>query len=290
MELVTLDEFISEIETTFKNYSDTNDIDRISIKTWVINELRMFGKNICTKRETIADVKNARALLPETFRSLVLALKLSESDDVTGEPDVEKRLVLERQRIENPAEWSSVTRDYFVNNCETKIVTEKVYSHKEVQEKYYNTHFLSLMEGMQKDTLDVNCLNLHPSIRNNYPDKISITNRTLNTNFKEGKVYMQYNSLPCDENGEIAIPIISTGHIREYIENQVKIKIAEDLILGQKNPQGLISLLPLWNQSKRLFLIQAKSEANWNGFNQKEWAIKTQIENRARQNQYNLPR
>lgn len=290
MELVTLDEFISEIETTFKNYSDTNDIDRISIKTWVINELRMFGKNICTKRETIADVKNARALLPETFRSLVLALKLSESDDVTGEPDVEKRLVLERQRIENPAEWSSVTRDYFVNNCETKIVTEKVYSHKEVQEKYYNTHFLSLMEGMQKDTLDVNCLNLHPSIRNNYPDKISITNRTLNTNFKEGKVYMQYNSLPCDENGEIAIPIISTGHIREYIENQVKIKIAEDLILGQKNPQGLISLLPLWNQSKRLLFIQAKSEANWNGFNQKEWAIKTQIENRARQNQYNLPR
>ena len=290
MELVTLDEFISEIETTFKNYSDTNDIDRISIKTWVINELRMFGKNICTKRETIADVKNARALLPETFRSLVLALKLSESDDVTGEPDVEKRLVLERQRIENPAEWSSVTRDYFVNNCETKIVTEKVYSHKEVQEKYYNTHFLSLMEGMQKDTLDVNCLNLHPSIRNNYPDKISITNRTLNTNFKEGKVYMQYNSLPCDENGEIAIPIISTGHIREYIENQVKIKIAEDLILGQKNPQGLISLLPLWNQNKRLLFIQAKSEANWNGFNQKEWAIKTQIENRARQNQYNLPR
>lgn len=290
MELVTLDEFTAEIESTFKNYTDTNDIDRILIKTCVINELRTFGKNICTKRETIVDVKNARVLLPETFRSLVLALKLSESDVTTGEPDIEKRLVLERQRIENPAEWSSATRDYFVNNCETKIVTEKVYSYNEVQQKYYNTHFLSLVEGMQKDTLDVNCLNLHPSIRNTYPDKISITNRTLNANFKEGKVYMQYNSLPCDEDGEIAIPIISTGDIREHIENQVKLKIAEDLILGQKNPTGLVSLIPMWNQNKRLLFIQAHSEANWNGFNQKEWAMKTQLQNRARQDQYKLPR
>lgn len=290
MELVTLDEFTAEIESTFKNYSDTNDIDRVLIKTCVINELRQFGKNICIKKETIVDIKNSRALLPETFKSLVMALKLQETDELTGLPKTEKKLILERQRIENPAEWSSITRDYFVNYCESKIVTEKVYSYSEPNQKYYRTHNLSLVQGMQKDTLDINCLNLHPSIRNSYPNKISITNRTLNTNFKEGKVYMQYNSLPCDEQGEIAIPIISTGHIREYIENQVKIKIAEDLIIGQKNPQGLISIMPMWNQNKRLFFIQARSEANWNNFDQKEWSKRKQAENAARMNAYNLPR
>lgn len=290
MELVTLDEFTAEIESTFRNYADTNDIDRILIKTCVINELRQFGKNICVKRETIADVKNSRALLPETFKSLIMALKLQETDELTGLPKTEKKLILERQRIENPAEWSSLTRDYFVNYCESKIVTEKVYAYNEPNQKYYRTHNLSLVQGMQKDTLDVNCLNLHPSIRNTYPDKISITNRTLNTNFKEGKVYMQYNALPCDEDGEIAIPIISTGQIREHIENQVSIKICKDLILSQKNTGGLKELLPALMQDKRLFLIQAKSEANWNNFNQKEWAIKTQRENRARQDQYKLLR
>ena len=290
MELVTLDEFTAEIESIFKNYSDTNDIDRVLIKTCVINELRQFGKNICIKKETIVDIKNSRVLLPETFKSLVMALKLQETDELTGLPKTEKKLILERQRIENPAEWSSITRDYFVNYCESKIVTEKVYSYSEPNQKYYRTYNLSLVQGMQKDTLDINCLNLHPSIRNSYPDKISITNRTLNTNFKEGKVYMQYNSLPCDEQGEIAIPIISTGHIREYIENQVKIKIAEDLIIGQKNPQGLISIMPMWNQNKRLFFIQARSEANWNNFDQKEWSKRKQAENAARMNAYNLPR
>lgn len=290
MELVTLEEFTAELESTFKNYSDTNDIDKILIKTCVINELRQFGKNICVKRETIADIKNSRVLLPETFKSLIMALKLQETDELTGLSKTEKKLVLERQRIENPAEWSNITRDYFVNYCESKIVTEKVYAYNEPNQRYYRTHNLSLVQGMEKDTLDVNCLNLHPSIRNNYPDKISIMNRTLNTNFKDGKVYLQYNALPCDENGEIAIPIISTGSIREHIENQVKIKIAEDLIIGQKNPTGLVSLLPLWNQNKRLFFIQARSEASWNGMNQKEWSKKKQMENSTRIDRYKLTR
>lgn len=290
MELVTLEEFTAELESTFKNYSDTNDIDKILIKTCVINELRQFGKNICVKRETIVDIKNSRALLPETFKSLIMALKLQETDELTGLSKTEKKLVLERQRIENPAEWSNITRDYFVNYCESKIVTEKVYAYNEPNQRYYRTHNLSLVQGMEKDTLDVNCLNLHPSIRNNYPDKISIMNRTLNTNFKDGKVYLQYNALPCDENGEIAIPIISTGSIREHIENQVKIKIAEDLIIGQKNPTGLVSLLPLWNQNKRLFFIQSRSEASWNGMNQKEWSKKKQMENNTRIDRYKLTR
>ena len=39
MEKITLDEFIAEIESTFKIYADTNDIDRVLIKTIVINKV-----------------------------------------------------------------------------------------------------------------------------------------------------------------------------------------------------------------------------------------------------------
>ena len=289
MEKITLDEFIAEIESTFKIYADTNDIDRVLIKTIVINELRKFGKNICDKREAIVDIKNSQVLLPENFKSLILALKLTPNEELDCKDNTEKRLIIERQHIENPAEWTTTTRDYFVNYCESKIVTEKVYAYNERVDKFYTPHFLSLYKGFSNSSLDTNCLNLHPSIRDSYSDKISITNRTLRTNFREGKIYIQYNSLPEDEDGEIVIPIISTGSILNHIKNKVRIELGQHLILSQLNTSGLKELLPIWLQNERLYFIEAKSEANWAGMNQKEWAKQRQQRNRVEQNRFNLP-
>lgn len=289
MEKITLDEFIAEIESTFKIYADTNDIDRVLIKTIVINELRKFGKNICDKREAIVDIKNSQALLPENFKSLILALKLTPNEELDCKDNTEKRLIIERQHIENPAEWTTTTRDYFVNYCESKIVTEKVYAYNERVDKFYTPHFLSLYKGFSNSSLDTNCLNLHPSIRDSYSDKISITNRTLRANFREGKIYIQYNSLPEDEEGEIVVPIISTGSILNHIKNKVRIELGQHLILSQLNTSGLKELLPIWLQNERLYFIEAKSEANWAGMNQKEWTKQRQQRNRVEQNRFNLP-
>ena len=289
MEKITLDEFIAEIESTFKIYADTNDIDRVLIKTIVINELRKFGKNICDKREAIVDIKNSQVLLPENFKSLILALKLTPNEELDCKDNTEKRLIIERQHIENPAEWTTTTRDYFVNYCESKIVTEKVYAYNERVDKFYTPHFLSLYKGFSNSSLDTNCLNLHPSIRDSYSDKISITNRTLRANFREGKIYIQYNSLPEDEEGEIVIPIISTGSILNHIKNKVRIELGQHLILSQLNTSGLKELLPIWLQNERLYFIEAKSEANWAGMNQKEWTKQRQKRNRVEQNRFNLP-
>ena len=289
MEKITLDEFIAEIESTFKIYSDTNDIDRVLIKTIVINELRKFGKNICDKREAIVDIKNSQALLPENFKSLILALKLTPNEELDCKDNTEKRLIIERQHIENPAEWTTTTRDYFVNYCESKIVTEKVYAYNERVDKFYTPHFLSLYKGFSNSSLDTNCLNLHPSIRDSYSDKISITNRTLRTNFREGKIYIQYNSLPEDEDGEIVVPVLSTGDIRNYLVNKVKVELGQHLILSQLNTSGLKELMPLWIQSDRQLFILAKSEASWAGMNQKEWTKQRQQRNRVEQNRFNLP-
>ena len=288
MEKITLDEFIAEIESAFKIYADTNDIDRVFIKTIVINELRKFGKNICDKREDIINIKNSQALLPENFKSLILALKLTPNEELDCKDNTEKRLIIERQHIENPAEWTTTTRDYFVNYCESKIVTEKVYTYNERVDKFYNPHFLSLYKGFSNSSLDTNCLNLHPSVRDSYSDKISITNRTLRANFREGKVYIQYNSLPEDDEGEIVIPIFSTGGIRDYLTNKVKIELGQYLILSQLNTSGLKELMPLWIQSDRQLFILAKSEASWNGMNQKEWTKERQQRSRTEQNRFNL--
>ena len=262
---LSLENLISEIETTFEVYASTGDIDRLTIKTVTINVLRRFGKNICDLREAIVEVDNSKALLPETFKSLRLALKLApEGFDTDGDPEEVKKY-LSKQYVENPVVWDVINQEYIVNNCESKLVTESIFVHTNNVNLYYTPTWLSLSKAIQKDTLDVDCLNLHPKIRNTYADQISITNRTLNTNFETGKIYLQYNSLPADEDGEIMIPVFTTGDIEKFVINQVKIALAEPLILNSKNPQGVMTMLNMWKQEERLLGIRAKSEANWSG-------------------------
>lgn len=283
--MVTLDQFIAEIETIFSNYAETGDIDRISIKTWVIERLRKFGKNICDFREEVVEVKNSRALLPENFKSLHLAIKISQY----GQPTVEDTSILYKQYIENPAIYDAITDEYIVNYCESKVITERLFTNKKIDSLYYRPELLSLTGSLKSDSIDAKCVNLRPNIRNNYPNKISITSRTLLTNFKEGKVYIQYNSLPVDEEGEIVIPILTTGDILKYIQNYVKIQIAENLILNNKNPQGVSQLLSYWLQQDRVLELNARSEANWSGLSE-NWDRKYYKKSLENRNLYNLPR
>lgn len=267
MEKIPFEQFVAEIETSLSNYAESNDIDRQSIKTWLILALRKFGKNICERNETIVEVKNGRALLPETFKSLTIALKV---ETAPFEEKKDKQLILERQYIENGAIWDTLTLSYIVDYCETKIVTEKVFANKE-NHIIYDIVPLSLEDHVNKGSVDVDCFNMHPSIRNNYPNRISINNRSLSTNFSTGFVYLKFNSLPQDEEGEPAIPVITTGDIYNFLENEMKWRIAESLIANNKASQGLTQLYSTWkNESIRLFTF-AQAEAKMGRGFSKDW-------------------
>ena len=274
MEKVSLEQFTAEIETSLSNYAESNDIDRQSIKTWVIQALRKFGKDICEKNETIVEVKNSRALLPETFKSLTFAVKVKTKPFTEEES---KQLILERKYINNPAIFDPLTQDYVVNFCETFITTEKVYSNTEPH-KFYGYELLALSPHISKDTLDTNCFNLHPYISSNKPNEISISARTLSANFKEGYIFLRYNSLPSDKDGEIMLPILSTGEILEYCELTVKRRLAENLIANNKNPAGLVQLYQMWAQQERSALHAAKTESKMSGLS-KEFARKVYKQN-----------
>src|SRR6187402_183469 len=113
----SLSEFTAEIETTFSNFAETGDIDRVAIKTWVIACLRKFGKNICDQREAIVEVKNSQATLPETFKSLILALDLTPAGyKINGDVEKAKDSFIYRERIEQSGyyDFSSKT---FIDDC-----------------------------------------------------------------------------------------------------------------------------------------------------------------------------
>src|SRR5690349_2469234 len=132
-----LREFIAELENTFNIYSETGDVDRVSIKMWVISCLNEFGKNICEKREAIIKVENSQAKLPETFKSLILALDLTEQGHkVNGDLGKVKDSFIYRQRIEQPGYYDWVTNE-FVENCNGKEITESIIVNNQPVEIYY---------------------------------------------------------------------------------------------------------------------------------------------------------
>lgn len=272
---MTLKEFIAEIEELFSNYVETGDINRVSIKTHVIRCLNEMGKNICEKREGFVEIKNSQGNLPETFKSLILALNLEpKAYTVFGDRGKAQDSFIYKQTIEQPAYFDWVTNEY-KTNCNTKIITERIVMNEQPTELYYSPQYLSVVKGFKKDSFDVDCVNLHPSIREAYPHQISINRQTVQTNFKDGKIYIQYNSLPVDEDSEVIIPEYTTGDLVKYVENYCKIKIAEDLILKNKNPTGISQLLPMWMQQNIPFRNAAKSECSWNNL-PKNWSKKYQ--------------
>ena len=265
MEKVSLEQFTAEIETSLSNYAESNDIDRQSIKTWVIQALRKFGKNICEKNETVVEVKNSRALLPETFKSLTFAVKVKTKPFTEEES---KQLVLERKYIENEAQFDPLTQEYVVNYCSTKIITEKVYSNVEPT-KFYGYELLALSPNINRDTIDVSCFNLHPQLAQK-PNEINIVNRTLSANFKESYIFLRFNSLPMGADGEVAIPILSTGDIYNYIFNLVRVNIIENLILNNKNATTAGQLYQTLKAELRDLEHKAQTESKMSGLS-KDW-------------------
>ena len=284
---MTLEQFIAEIESSFSTFVDSNSINRNTIKLIVVNELKRFGLDVCELQEKILHVENSTVRLPETFKSLRLALKLDGvGADYQGEINQTDEYIF-REYIKNPAYFDRVTQEY-VRTCNPEIITEKITVNNQPATRFYKYQFLSLVKGIKKEGLATDCLNLHPSIRNSYPHEISITNQMLQANFSEGDIYIQFYSLPTDEDGEIIIPETTVGDLFRYIENQVKVKIAEDLIANNQNAQGLAQLYPTWKQQEMPYRRAALVETKFMGLG-KNWAKKFKAKNRQQISVFNLP-
>lgn len=281
---MTLSELILEIESDLNSF--VKDINKTSVKTNVINQLRIFGTNIAEVKEKVELVKNSRITLPDDFKSLRLALKLQGTGyNVQGEAKATEQII--RQRIEDGAWFDELNQEY-VTTCNPKIITEKIIVGGSTVNFFYEPTWLSLVKGIKKDGIDSKCLNIHPSIRNNYPDEINITNGILNTNFSTGQIYLQYNALPTDEFGELLIPEYTTGDILEYIKTYCKVQIAEDLIINNKNPQGLGQIYQVWYQRLPLLKKAAMTEARFAGL-PKNWQRRFKEKNNEEISFFNLP-
>jgi len=269
MDTISINEFIAEIEAKYPILAESGDIDKSSIVFTVINALRKFGVNVQNLKSEFLDIDNSRAMLPQDFKSLRLAYILEPLGfTIYGDRQNLTDNYVYRERIENPARWNELTNEY-MKSCDTKIVTEKITIKSSQIHTHYKHRFLEIEGTVEANSLAADCLN--KKLRVDSPYKASISNSILNTNFDKGKVYIQYYSLQTDENGDMVIPIFSTGAIYDYIENLVKIDITEYLINNNLNPQGISQLYQKLVQETVGLKSLAMKESKFKGLG-KNWS------------------
>lgn len=288
MQGITLTEFISEIENSFRNVSDSGNLDKSSILFTVLEELRFLGADALEVREAFIDIENNIGRLPDNFRSLKKAYELNPEGYrvVSGNRENITDNYVFYQRIENPAYFNELTGEY-ITSCKSKLVTEKITIGNSKVNFCYRHRPLRIAQGVKTDFIDTNCSNR--AIKDKSYHEIHINNSTVRVGFERGKVYVQYNAIPTDESGEILIPIYSTGAIREYITNKVKINIVEDLILNGLVSEGITSLYNNWQQKELLLKGKAMTEAKMKGLG-KDWGKTFSKQQTKQVRKFNLPR
>lgn len=268
---MTIKQLIAEIVSGgFAQYEQAGLVDHISLRTWIKNELKRFGSNIMHKQEAFLHVKNEKAILPENFWQLYLAVNCTPCGYTADETDpVVQNSLFFRERVEGTMEWDNESESYAGKDF--KFIKEDYYfDNSTVASVYYNNFsFLKLVKGFNKTVCTKDCLNIKQVLGDENVNEINIIGNYVNANFKEGTIYMQYNGLEVDKEGQLIIPTTQHNRLQEYLIYYCRARILEEVVIGDDDPNK-INMLSYFNQKQRdafsLAMTETKMEAlgkNW---------------------------
>jgi hypothetical protein len=264
---MTRKQLIAEILTDLRQYDESGLIDYRSLNMWIKNELKRFGANITILTEKVIDVDNGQAELPEDFWTFHLAAKCkAESHEFEeGTRDLVQDSQYWTQRIENTYVWDNQSNSH--KQSDYKEISEKIfYKDAVVNFRYSEPTMLKLTKGFKKEFCAPGCKNLQKQLTNSAQNEINILGSKIQTNFKEGFIYLQYNALPTDETGDIYIPDVRS--LQEYLIYYAKRRILEALWINDDDVNLINKLQYIKGQEKEylgLAMTQVKMEGlgNW---------------------------
>lgn len=227
--MITVDSFIAELKSQYSSYADAGLIDEISIYGWVNEAVKKFGENVMTLQDTVVEVKNSQATLPDNYFSLYVAYKCDKKgyyiEDSKDIPQLQQSYMWV-ERVEKGNKWN-LCEPCCTEDVEKTIVERVYYNGIETQYHYHNPVLLKLGKSMQRSRCHAKCRNL---IVKDSPHEIIINSRTLTANFHEGDIYLQFYGLPQDEEGRPMIPDTPKGEVMKYVEYYVKRNFFEGLL------------------------------------------------------------
>lgn len=248
---------IEEIKNDFRKYADAGLIDENSLYRDIVLGLKRFGNDLMVLQEKVLEVKGGTAKLPDNFFSLYIAalceplgykVNNAQADNLQASYYYVEKVVKSNR-------WSEC--DPCCDTTDENVIRENLYFKDNSVEFYYkNPTLLRLGKSFIKDGIHNSCRN--KLVRESL-NEITINNFTLNANFSEGDIYIQYYGIPYDEDGFMEIPDTPNGHLESYLEYYLKRRLAERL-MANNDAQGLSNLYSVFKQEEQIALRNASNE------------------------------
>jgi len=220
-------EFVADIKSSMEQYSSAGLINDSLIYDYLIQGMNEISILPTIRIEYIVNIKNNKGKLPDGFKSLYSALKCEPFVyTVDNEEEKDKLIDIYHYKVREikNQDWN------FCDPCEItetdSCVVEKIYLHNGTRANFYYRNLepvrLKLTQYVKRTQCDRDCINFSVT---QSPYEISINQKTLYTNFKEGNVFIVYNGYEEDEEGFIIIPETEENNLEKYLRAYVKKEI-----------------------------------------------------------------
>ena len=282
-----IDQLIAEITSGgFQQYEEAGLIDHISLRTWIKNELKRFGGNLTQRSEALLHVKNSRVKLPENFWQLYLAIECHIETYEKNDPEkILQNSFFFRERVEGIQEWDNGNESY--DNTTYKYLREDFYFNKAHATFYYsNPTLLRLVKGFNKSLCNSECANIRAMVVNSNSNEINIKGDYLYANFVEGTIYLQFDGLGVDEDGQLLIPTTQHNRLQEYLIYYCRKRILEDLIMGDDDTSK-VNMLSYYARESQMAFGLAMTEIKFEALG-KDWKTRVRNKQRAQTLKYDL--
>lgn len=223
----SFDQLMVTVESDLSKFADEGYIDRALYLKVIRTVNAELGLKINMERETMLDVRNHTALLPEDFQFLQLALATHTEFIRVPRP---MGAQTEAHTIEVPVENKGCSLNSCqtgdcqgpCNNCIwiTQKIGVKTYTHTDIKT-------LELTNSSSSRCTDT-CLNFHFKS----PHQIRIQDDHATFSFREGQVYINYIADMLDEDNNILI--LDHPLVNEYYEYAVKKRFFENMKINKE--------------------------------------------------------
>jgi len=266
-------QFIAELTSDLQKYDEAGLINYRSLNLWLQTSIKRFGNNVMVPTDKVLKVENGRVELPENFWKLDLAIKCDPEGVKVVSGDVKSVITNDtyKTRLQENYVWDNQSNTHIKKDY-TQI-TEVVYMDNNIVNYTYNNPvILKLTKGMKKESCSKTCRNLQSKFTHSSPWEINILNNFMQTNFTKGFVYIQYEGLPTDENGDLLIPESPNGHLQEYLMYHCKAKLIENL-MGNGDDTNLINMYKIYTSKEERYFSLAMTEVKFMGLSH-DWDVK----------------
>lgn len=207
------------IEEQLKSYFDTGAVDNTLFPIWTKKALDSLGKASYPINQAMLLICDYQARIPDDFHAMREAWACEDYESTYQEANAMYTQVKETSiRLDDPDLYCDKC-----NECQIPDLIEAIYkTTRTVAFTWRRTHLLTPGIMYPSCPHDLYCANY-----NSFgPETYDIRDNKFVTNFREGKVYIQYYSTQFDCENQL---IPDNFYIKEYVEAYIKARIFEQL-------------------------------------------------------------